>query len=242
VTHAASQTTSGGIVNAPIDRMVSSVMAASPILGLLSSDARERLAACGSMLSLEPGALLCQQGDPGDAIYLLLEGEIEIRIASAKGQDVRFAGFGPPAVVGEMAALDGGSRATDMIASRRTRLWRIPRAPLIEALHSDPAAAVALVAELAGRLRKTNDTLEAARTLDLGGRLAKLLLSMMGGDKALVPFTQTEIARRLSTSRESVNRKLNKWARLGWVTLTASGVRVLDGAALSNLADQTEPP
>lgn len=213
-------------------------MAASPILGLLSSVAREQLAASGSMLSLEPGAMLCQQGDPGDAIFLLLEGEIEIRTASVNGRELRFAGFGPPAVVGEMAALDGGARATDMIASRRTRLWRIPRAPLIEALHADPAAAVALVAELAARLRRTNATLEATQTLDVAGRLAQLLLGMMGGDKALVPLTQTEIARRLSTSRETVNRKLNKWARQGWVTLAASGVRVLDSAALSDLADQ----
>ena len=214
--------------------MLESAMATSPILGLLSTTARERLAASGSMLVLEPGTSLCQRGDPGDAVFVVLEGEIEVRISSTEGRDVRFAGFGPAAVVGEMAALDGGVRSADMIAVRRTRVWRIPRTQLIEALRAEPAAAVALVAELAQRLRQANTALEAMRILDLGGRLAQLLLAAMG-ENGLVQLTQTEIARRLSGSREKVNRKLNAWAKLGWVALAASGVRVLDKPALADL-------
>jgi len=175
---------------------------------------------------------LCQRGDPGDAIFVVLEGEIEIQTSSAEGREVRYASFGPAAVVGEMAALDGGSRSTDMVAARRSRLWRIPREPLIEALRGDPAASVALVAELARRLRGANAELEAVRTLDLGGRLAQLLLGS-AADKALVPLTQTEIARRLSASREKVNRKLNAWARQGWVALGATGVRLVNKDALA---------
>jgi CRP/FNR family transcriptional regulator, cyclic AMP receptor protein len=229
------------MVNRQTDGMVAQAMAASPILGLLSPAQRERLAASGSMLSLEPGALLCQQGDPGDAVFFLLEGEIEARTASANGRELRYGGFEPPAVVGEMAVLGDGLRTTDMIATRRTRLWRIPRAPLIEALHAEPAAAVAMMGQLAARLRTTSATLEAVRTMDLGARLAQLLLAA-AGDKALVPLTQTEIARRLSVSRETVSRKLNKWARLGWVRLAASGVHVVGKSALSDLVEHGEPP
>jgi CRP/FNR family cyclic AMP-dependent transcriptional regulator len=229
------------VVNSQTDPKVAHAMAASPILGLLSPDGRKRLVASGSMVSLEPGAVLCQQGDPGDAIFLLLEGEIEARTASANGHELRFAGYEPPAVVGEMAVLGDGLRATDMIATRRTRLWRIPRAPLIEALHAEPAAAVAMVSELAARLRATSAALEAARTMDLGARLAQLLLAA-AGDKTLVPLTQTEIARRLSVSRETVSRKLNKWARLGWVSLATSGVRVLGKSALSDLIENGGTP
>jgi CRP-like cAMP-binding protein len=151
-------------------------LAASPILGLLSASARQRLADAGGPITLEPGALLCQRGDPGDAIFVVIEGEIEIRTGAAGGREVRFASFGSGAVVGEMAALDGGARSTDMAAARRSRLWRIPRGPLIEALAAEPGAAVALVAELARRLRAANTALEAARFLDLGGRLAQFLL------------------------------------------------------------------
>jgi DNA-binding transcriptional regulator LsrR (DeoR family) len=61
--------------------------------------------------------------------------------------------------------------------------------------------------------------------------LAQLLLTV-AAEKTLVPLTQTEMARRLGASREKINRKLNAWAREGWVALGASGVRLLDRSAL----------
>jgi CRP-like cAMP-binding protein len=228
------QIAEGGNLSAASEA-TTAALTASPILGLLSVGARERLANAGAPVALERGALLCQRGDPGDAIFIVLEGEIEIRTSSPAGREVRFASFGPGAVVGEMAALDGGSRSTDMAAARRSRLWRIPRGPLVDALEAEPAAAVALVAELARRLRAANGALEAARVLDLGGRLARFLLEAAGA-RSLVPLTQTEIARRLGLSREKVNRKLNAWARDGSVTLGAAGVRVLRPESLADLA------
>ena len=220
------------------ERTLDAAMAASPILAPLSPRTRQSLAASGSLIALEPGGLLCQQGDPGDAMFIVLEGEIEVRTSSLEGVQVRFASFAQGSVIGEMAALDGGLRSADMIAVRRSSLWRIPRSTLIEALRGEPAAAVALIAELAGRLRVANAAMEAIRTLDLGGRLARLLLEVMG-PRALVPLTQTEIARRLGASREKVNRKLNAWAHQDWVELGPSGIRVLEPSALAELIGAT---
>jgi CRP-like cAMP-binding protein len=76
-------------------------------------------------------------------------------------------------VAGEFAALDGGARSADMAATRRSRLWRIPRSALLDTLEAEPRAAVALLVELTGRLRRTNAALEDRATLDLGGRLAR---------------------------------------------------------------------
>jgi CRP/FNR family cyclic AMP-dependent transcriptional regulator len=216
------------------ERTLDAAMSASPILALLSARTRQSLAASGSVIALEPGAILCQQGDPGDAMFIVLEGEIEVRTSSLEGVQVRFASFGQASVIGEMAALDGGVRSADMIAVRRSTLWRIPRSTLIDALRAEPAAAVALIAELAGRLRIANAAMEAIRTLDLGGRLARLLLESMG-QRSLVALTQTEIARRLGASREKVNRKLNTWARQDWVELGPSGIRVLEPQSLAEL-------
>ncbi len=221
------------------ERTLDAAMAASPILAPLSPRTRQSVAASGSLIALEPGGLLCQQGDPGDAMFIVLEGEIEVRTSSLEGVQVRFASFGQGSVIGEMAALDGGLRSTDMIAVRRSSLWRIPRATLIEALRGEPAAAVALIAELAGRLRVANAAMEAIRTLDLGGRLARLLLEVMG-PRALVPLTQTEIARAPRRPRgKKVNRKLNAWAHQDWVELSPSGIRVLEPSALAELVGAT---
>jgi len=209
-------------------------MAANAILGLLPASARKRLAAAGSLLVLAPGEFLCRKGDPGDAVFVVMRGEIEVKTTHAKGGDVRFAGMHAGSVVGEMSVVDGGVRSTDMAAVGAARLWRIPREALMEALSSEPPAAMALIVELARRLRSANDALEAMRRLDLGGRLARLLLET-ASDASLIPLTQLEIARRLSVSREAVNRKLNSWVGRGWVSLSRSGVRVLDEASLATL-------
>jgi CRP-like cAMP-binding protein len=219
-----------------MDLAIDRAMTNSSVLSLLSPARRKALARAGSVVNIERHGFLCQRGDPGDAVFLVLEGEIEVKTSSREGREVRYASFGPASVVGEMAALDGGVRSADMVATRRSEIWRIPRQPLIEALQAEPAAAVALVAELAARLRAANEALEAMRTLSLGGRLALLLLDL-SASTSLVAVTQTELARRLSASREKVNRRLNAWSAEGWVALAASGVRVLDRKALEDLIE-----
>jgi CRP-like cAMP-binding protein len=221
------------------ERTVAAAMEANPILTAFSKATREIVAASGSPITLNAGALLCQQGDPGDAIFIVLEGEIEVRTTSLEGIQVRFASFRRGSVIGEMAALGGGVRSADLVAVRRSTVWRIPRANLISALNAEPAAAVALIAELVGRLRAANTAMEAISTLDLGGRLARLLFETMGPG-SLVALTQTELARRLGASREKVNRKLNDWSRRGWVELGRLGVRVRDPDTLAELTGGKE--
>jgi CRP/FNR family cyclic AMP-dependent transcriptional regulator len=221
----------------PSPDAVTAALGASGVLHLLSERARARLAAAGSLLALEPGGYLCQAGDPGDAVYVVIAGEIEVLNRTEGGKTVRLFAHGPGALVGEMAALDGGKRSADMAATRRCRLWRIPRQALIDAFEAEPKAAVALVAELSGRLRAANAALEASAVLDLGGRLARLLIQAKGA-RGLIPLTQTELARRLGASREKVNRKLHAWAADGWVELTPSGVRLVETDALAALIER----
>ncbi|HEX3700977.1 MAG TPA: Crp/Fnr family transcriptional regulator [Phenylobacterium sp.] len=208
-----------------IDQVLTALRA-SEVLGRLSAEGAAALARAGSALDLPAGRLLCQAGDPGDAVYVVLDGEIEVRTASRGGREVRFVALGKGALVGEMAVLDGGPRSADMAATRRSRLWRIPRAALLERLEAEPAAAVSLLVELVGRLRRTNAALEAQTTLDLGGRLARLLLAEQNA-RGLVPLSQTELARRIGASREKVNRKLKEWSAEGQVDVTTAGIRVL---------------
>jgi CRP/FNR family cyclic AMP-dependent transcriptional regulator len=221
----------------PFERAIAAALDASHVLHLLSGPARARLAAAGSPLALETGQFLCQAGDPGDAVYVVVEGEVEVLTRTEGGKPVRLSAHGGGALIGEMAALDGGPRSADMVAARRCRLWRLPRPALVDAFEGEPQAAMALVAELSRRLRAANAALEASSVLDLGGRLARLLLAAQGG-RGLVAMTQTEMARRLGASREKVNRKLHAWVGEGWVELTPAGVRLVEANALEALIER----
>jgi CRP-like cAMP-binding protein len=156
----------------------------------------------------------------------LLEGEVEVRISTEAGKDVRMASLKPPAVIGEMAVLDGGVRSADICAIRRSRFLRIHRDQAIAALESEPKALLKLIAEMSRRLRHADAALEDAHTLDLGGRLALRLLDE-AGDGASVTLTQTEIARRIGASREKVNRKLHEWVDEGWISMGRSGIKLV---------------
>jgi CRP/FNR family transcriptional regulator, cyclic AMP receptor protein len=211
---------------------IAATLAASLVLGRLDHEARLTLARGGRPLELDAGQMLFEAGAPGDAAFVVLEGELEVRRQTLDGRELRISALQAGAVVGEMAVLDGAPRSADVIAVRRSRLWRIPRAALLRLIERDSEAALGLLAELSRRLRAADAELEAARLLDLGGRLARLLLSERS-PRQLVALTQTEMARRLGHSREKVNRKLASWAKSGWVEVTREGVRILDPDALS---------
>jgi CRP-like cAMP-binding protein len=195
------------------------------VLHCLSDEARARVARSATPIELEAGEILCQAGEPGEAVYVVHEGEIEILARTREGVDVRLAALGHGAIIGEMAALEGGPRSVDMVAARRCKLYRVPRAALLEVLKSDPDAALELIIELARRLRASNAAFEALMRLGLSGRLARLLTSAMNAH-GLVALTQTELARRLGVSREKVNRRLKAWTVAGIVEVVPAGIHV----------------
>jgi CRP-like cAMP-binding protein len=201
------------------------------LIQALSAGARLRLVGAGSLLAVEAGAVLCSAGEEGDALFILMEGEVEVRRTLEGGREVRLAALQAGAVLGEMAALDGGPRSADMVATRRSRLWRIPRRAVLEALETEPMACMALIAELCRRLRDADAVIEDAVILDLGGRLARLLLEQ-GPNGRAITLSQSEMGRRIAASREKVNRKLQQWQQQVVIEIGRTGVRVLQPQAL----------
>lgn len=211
-------------------------LAKSALFAPVSEARRQRMIAEGSITNLAAGAVLFQKGAPGDALYVLIEGEVEVCISTEGGRSVRMAALGPGAVIGEMAVLDGGARSADCTASRRSRLLRISRDVALAALEAEPKALLALLAEMSRRLRAADGALEDAALLDLGGRLARLLLQEAGQGE-LVALAQGEMARRIGASREKVNRKLQAWKASDWVAIGKSGIRLLRKDRLAGLIE-----
>jgi CRP/FNR family transcriptional regulator, cyclic AMP receptor protein len=216
---------------------VEAALARAELMAALSEATRARLAKQGAPCTVEPGNLLFAKGDKGDALYVLLEGEVEVRTSTEAGKDVRLAALKPPAVIGEMAVLDGGVRSADICAIRRSRFLRIHRDQALAALESEPKALLKLIAEMSRRLRHADEAIEDAQVLDLGGRLAQRLLEE-AGDSPSVTLTQTELARRIGASREKVNRKLHEWADEGWIAMGRSGIKLTARDKLKALIEE----
>ncbi len=109
------------------------------------------------------GAKLFSHGEPGDRLYLILEGKIRIsREVPGMGEEA-LAVLGPGQVFGEMALLDESPRSADAIVHDRCRMLAIPKAGFDDLLflHKDLAYEVlqSFIRLLTARLRETNDKL-----------------------------------------------------------------------------------
>lgn len=112
------------------------------------------LAAELSELQVPRGAWLFRAGEPGDAIFVSIEGEIGVRLA---GSTRRLASFAPGVMVGEMAVLEGHRRSADAIAETDLMVLRLSAEAFEHLRATHPALAAKLLHNvslyLAGRLR-----------------------------------------------------------------------------------------
>lgn len=127
---------------------------------------RDALAMIAQVMAEEAhagGTRIFQYGQPGDKLYIILEGKVRIsREVSGMGEEA-LAVLGPGEVFGEMALLDESPRSADALAHERCRLLVITKDAFDDLLflHKDLAYEVlwSCVRMLAGRLRETNDKL-----------------------------------------------------------------------------------
>lgn len=209
---------------------VGDMLARNPVFAGLSSARRKMLADSGTEIQLARGDEIFKRGTPSDAAYAIISGEVEVTVDSLDGRSVFLARLGAGTVLGEMGILDGAPRSADAHATRRTELCRIDRSLVTDALMAEPTAALALLAEMARRLRDTDALVERTSTMDLGKRLARLLLDESATGRII--YSQSDMAHLIGASREAVNRKLARWRKAKWIELNHTGLHVLDRPAL----------
>jgi CRP/FNR family cyclic AMP-dependent transcriptional regulator len=212
---------------------VGDTLARNGVFAVLSPARRKMLADSGAPLSLMKGDGIFNRGDASDAAYAIISGEVEVTVDGLDGRSVFLARLAAGTVLGEMGVLDGSPRSADAHATRRTELWRIDRKLVTDALTAEPGAALALLSVMARRLRDTDALVERTSSMDLGKRLARLLLDESANGRII--YSQSDMAHLIGASREAVNRKLARWRKAKWIELTHTGLHVLDRHALLTL-------
>jgi CRP-like cAMP-binding protein len=119
------------------------------------------LAFMSERVGFDDGKTLFRQGDPGDAAYLILEGEADI-IAETPAGPVSLAVLGANDIVGEMAILCNVPRTATVRAKGRLVALRISKDPFMRMVREFPNMAISIMQELAHRLESTNNQLRTA--------------------------------------------------------------------------------
>ena len=135
-----------------------------PLLVHLEPDQLARVSSAGEVESYNPGEDVVREGSLGDALFLILSGEVAVH----RGPQT-FATLGGGEFFGEMSLVEPAPRSATVTSMSATFLFRLPHDALRGLITDDPIAAnlllVQIVKTLSDRLRRANTMLSSVDML-----------------------------------------------------------------------------
>jgi CRP-like cAMP-binding protein len=134
-----------------------------PIFRGLDHSKMRLLACISEQVSFQPGEIVRESGDAADAAYLILDGEIEFLVPTAKG-DKSLARQGPGTMFGEVGLLCDSNCVATVKALTPVTLMRINKTCFLRMMQDNPQFAMAVARELAGRVHRLAERAGTAMT------------------------------------------------------------------------------
>jgi len=191
-------------------------------LEILKDDILRELASRGQLRKFQKNVTIIQEGDAGDALFIILAGKVKVYASDDNGREVIIDIFGTGEYVGEMV-LDGGVRSASVMTLEPSTFSVISRADLRAHIVDHPDTAIFLITRLIKRTRKATNNIKTLALMDVYGRVANLLLSLAVEDKGklVVPekLTHQEIAERIGSSREMISRIMRDLTVGGYIEI-----------------------
>jgi CRP/FNR family transcriptional regulator, cyclic AMP receptor protein len=135
------------------------LLATTKMFELLDEDDRIALAQVIDEEKVPAQHTLFQAGDPGDSLFIVDKGEIELFIKDTAGQKIVLTTAGPGDMFGELAMLDSGPRTATALALTDSEVLVLDRDDLVLLFQRRPDAALHMLAALSGLTRKADELL-----------------------------------------------------------------------------------
>jgi CRP-like cAMP-binding protein len=117
------------------------------------------------------GEVIFRKGDPGDAMYVIESGRVQISIHDEAKREVVLKYYGPGQIFGEMSLLDGLPRSATAMAVEPMSVMILPRGVFMNYLKEHPDIAIGMMRDLSTRLRYTTTYVE--KVVDWSQKLAR---------------------------------------------------------------------
>lgn len=187
--------------------------------------------------------VIFQEGDTGDALYVLSEGMVKLSKIDLGGHEKTLAILQPPEFFGEMALLGEPGRSATALALAEIEALLLFEDDLRRLMEHYPKVSMNLTATLARRLRGMDDEAQVLSYKDAQGRVAYVLLRLfrggvveaMGSEQALVRLTHQDLASMAGTSRETVTRALKALEQAGVIETRPKEVIITDADGLEEI-------
>jgi CRP/FNR family cyclic AMP-dependent transcriptional regulator len=195
----------------------------------LDEIAMRDLAPHGAVRSFPKNAVVVNEGDATDSLYVVLAGRIKAFMSGEDGKEVVVNTIDAGDYFGELV-LDGGPRGASVMTLEPCRFFVIPRGDVEGLLGRNPAFARDLIYKLIGKVRSLTGKVLDLALKDAYGRFAKFIdeHAVEQNGKRVVPerLTQHDVAARIGASREMVSRIVKDLTAGGYISIDAKHTTV----------------
>lgn len=175
-------------------------------------------------------AVVVNEGDDSDSLYVVVSGRVKVFITGDDGREVVVNVIEAGDYFGELS-IDGGARSASVMALEPCRFFIIPQGDVEGLLAANPQFARDLIAKLIGKVRSLTGKVRDLALKDVYGRFVRFVeenaVERDGGRVIPERLTQHDIASRIGGSREMVSRILRDLAAGGYVAVGAKQIRIL---------------
>jgi CRP/FNR family cyclic AMP-dependent transcriptional regulator len=203
-----------------------------PVDGLapLQPEALRSLAATAVVRRFPKNAVLINDGEEGDSLFIVLSGRLKVYASNDAGKEIVIDFHGPGECVGEMS-LDGTPRSASVMTTEPTTCAIVSRAQFRDFIRESPDFALYLIDKLIQRARRATENVKSLALSDVYGRLVRLLGSLArdvdGRMVVAEKFTQQEMAERVGASRDMISRLMKDLIAGGYLAIENRSIVIL---------------
>ena len=185
----------------------------------------------------ERGEIISFEGEPVDALYIVVNGVVKTYKTSADGKEQIFRIVRPGGSFNDAPVLSHGINLITAEAMSAAELYGIKRADMEAIIEEHPAVARNVIQVLSQRVQDLVSLVEDFSFLHVTGRVAKMLLNYVHPDGDERPrLTQQEMAALIGTAREMVGRSLKNLEEEGVIRMERNRIVIVDEPALKRMA------
>ena len=196
----------------------------------LQDETLRSIATSGVVRTFARNTVLINEGDVGDALYVILSGRVKVFSSNEAGREFVIDFHGPGEYIGEMT-LDGAPRSASVMTVEPTTCAVVNRAQFRDFILVHPDFAMHLIDRLIHRLRVTTGNLKSLALSDVYGRLVRLLnaLAQDVDGRQVVPekLTQQDIADRVGASRDMIGKLMKDLVGGGYLAVEDRTISIL---------------